>query len=180
MADQPGSPSESPESLVRIVYYSVLTLSGDISPPQLVEEIRECAAAANKEASISGVILFNESTLEIIQVLEGSEARVDALFHKISADPRHHDVKVHVRKTTTTRQYAEWGMLRGEAGVHWKAVRMLLPAGIPGKTMATFDEAFDALNKAPDNARAASTPEKKTKAGLFSCFRSHAVHNLEK
>ncbi|CAK8986805.1 BLUF domain-containing protein, partial [Durusdinium trenchii] len=157
-------------SVFRLVYHSVLTPTEEFEgrESELIEMIRQRSAENNKKKEISGVLLFNETTNELIQVLEGDEELVRNLFQVISQDTRHSDVTVHLEKKTKDRQYKEWGMLKG-AAKDWKAVKMTLPGSINGKVAGTFDEAFKLQAEA---APIAALPAKKKKGGLFACFRN--------
>lgn len=66
------------------------------------------SAINNKHRGITGLLLqFGD---EIMQVLEGPKAAVEALYTKIEADPRHIDVKVVSRTPFETRQFGDWSM----------------------------------------------------------------------
>ena len=61
---------------------------------------------ANRE--ITGLLLHSDGNL--IQVIEGAESTVEALFSKIERDPRHHGVTVLFRKFVETRDFPEYTM----------------------------------------------------------------------
>lgn len=149
--------------LIRLVYHSKLT------PPdkfvgkegKLVEAIRVKAAKVNAQCEISGVLLYNEDSHELIQALEGQEGKVLALFDKIKADSRHTDVKVQVQETICDRSFAAWGMLKGSSAL-WKIVKQTLPASVEG-TVATFDAVFAEPTRGKKKAKKAKKEKTDSK-----------------
>jgi hypothetical protein len=47
---------------------------------------------------------------EFVQILEGDAEHVGALMARITADPRHHDVRVLLEEPLHARRFAEWTM----------------------------------------------------------------------
>nr|ARK08879.1 hypothetical protein A6C57_00340 [Fibrella sp. ES10-3-2-2] len=62
----------------------------------------------NTELGITGVMLYVRGS--IIQVLEGEEVLVDALFQRIKVDSRHCNVEHILTRPITRRLFAEWSM----------------------------------------------------------------------
>lgn len=160
--------------LVRLVYSSSLNPPDDFlgKEDELVESIRARAEKKNKERQVSGVLLYNKQSKEVIQVLEGQKDTVLSLFHDVIAkDDRHKQVTIQVEKEVVDRDYKEWGMLAGGAK-DWKAVKLTLPASVEGKKVASFDEAFAQKIDMENSRNAANTKAsgKKKKKGLFACF----------
>lgn len=98
---------ESGEPVFRLVYRSRLRLLTRDSRAVL-GAIYGKARAKNTELGISGALLvWNES---IVQVLEGEEATVRALFATIHDDPRHDSVVVISEGTVAGRVFGRWAM----------------------------------------------------------------------
>lgn len=66
------------------------------------------SSISNKRQNISGLLLHNNGL--IMQVLEGSENGVKALFTKIKRDKRHHDVKVELSAEFENPYFQNWSM----------------------------------------------------------------------
>ncbi|MCP1337339.1 BLUF domain-containing protein [Futiania mangrovi] len=73
-----------------------------------VDAILAAALAHNATHAITGVLLHVETAF--LQLLEGPEAEVEALFSRIAADPRHHQVTVLHRGTVQARSFPGWSM----------------------------------------------------------------------
>jgi hypothetical protein len=69
----------------------------------------------NEADGISGVLLFGGGNF--MQYFEGPRAKVDALFHRLEGDTRHHDMRVLLRDPVEMRRFSSWtmGFLSGEA-----------------------------------------------------------------
>ena len=62
----------------------------------------------NAQAGITGILLYMHG--HIIQVLEGEEQAVVALFKRIEMDPRHKNVACVLNKAIAERLFAQWRM----------------------------------------------------------------------
>jgi Sensors of blue-light using FAD len=93
-------------NLVHCAYCSASTKTplGSAELESLLEECRR----NNSKADITGILLCQNGSF--FQVLEGEHDTVEALFHKISFDKRHHQVKNIIVKPITTRSFAAWTM----------------------------------------------------------------------
>ncbi|HKI69562.1 MAG TPA: BLUF domain-containing protein [Verrucomicrobiae bacterium] len=74
-------------NLLQVVYAS--TAVEHFGKPELVDMLKG-SVCRNKRAGITGLLLFRDGCF--MQVLEGEEQTVKALFTKIRHDPRHHNV----------------------------------------------------------------------------------------
>jgi hypothetical protein len=83
---------------VEIRYLSAIQLS----------ELLSLARARNQGLDITGVLLHQKGIF--VQVLEGDEPVVGALYDRISRDPRHKNVAVFRRGPIQARQFAAWSM----------------------------------------------------------------------
>jgi hypothetical protein len=94
-----------PEGLITLVYVSAATEL--FSKEQLVALLK-ASAAHNAINGITGMLLYKDGN--IIQVLEGPEKAVTALFDRIKNDPRHKSVGVILKKPIPRRNFPDWSM----------------------------------------------------------------------
>lgn len=83
--------------------------SGD--PAHIDWELRnicEVAKEKNPECEITGVLFYHQGTF--VQVIEGPRKNLESLFAKISDDPRHHDIQIHVSLPVEIRGFSDWNM----------------------------------------------------------------------
>lgn len=74
-----------------------------------LEALAADSAARNQGLGITGMLMSSGGIF--YQVLEGPVDAVNALFHKISLDPRHKDVLVlTVQEDVEIRQFPSWAM----------------------------------------------------------------------
>jgi hypothetical protein len=92
-----------------MVYYLIYVSStvAPLSPSQLVDLLAD-SRARNAQLGISGMLLYKDGN--VMQVLEGQEQNVRALFARISRDRRHTGLLVLLDGTTETRQFASCSM----------------------------------------------------------------------
>lgn len=76
--------------------------------PQL-RDLLERSRRKNAQIGITGLLLHQEG--KILQVLEGEEREVRALYDKIQADGRHSGCTVLLEETIPARQYPQWAMV---------------------------------------------------------------------
>ena len=74
-----------------------------------LQNILENAITRNRDSEITGILLFNGTNF--MQVLEGPEKEVKALFKDICDDDRHRNVVVIYQEKTNTREFEEAPML---------------------------------------------------------------------
>jgi hypothetical protein len=92
-------------TLVQIIYVS--TATPPFTRAQLVGLLAQ-ARANNHARRISGLLVYDEGFF--LQVLEGPEADVDALFAHVERDPRHCNIRLLLRQTLTQKEYHDWSM----------------------------------------------------------------------
>ncbi len=68
------------------------------------------AHRVNSSLKVTGLLLYNGKGT-FIQVLEGDDDVVDALYEKISQDARHTRVHCIARKSISERQFPNWRMV---------------------------------------------------------------------
>ena len=66
------------------------------------------SALNNLARGVTGLLLTHNE--EIMQVLEGEESEVRALYTKIEKDKRHHSVKIIVEREVEKTEFASWSM----------------------------------------------------------------------
>jgi hypothetical protein len=64
----------------------------------------------NKRQQITGALLLSQDTF--VQILEGEEAAVRALFEKIEKDPRHDSVALLTTGMVDERVFSRWAMAK--------------------------------------------------------------------
>ena len=94
------------ENLFVVCYASILTADWTL---QKVAHLAAEFCVQNERRGISGCIGVNRR--EVIQLLEGPEDEVRALFRRIVNDPRHIKVKQILGAPIAARYYAAWGMI---------------------------------------------------------------------
>jgi hypothetical protein len=93
------------KKLYEVIYGSVETRY--LSAIQL-SDLLSLARARNQDLDITGVLLHQKGFF--VQVLEGDEPVVGALYDRISRDTRHKNVAVFRRGPIQARQFAAWSM----------------------------------------------------------------------
>jgi len=82
------------------------------------------ARAENEVAEITGMLLYRRDS--IMQLIEGEEQAVDALFSRILLDPRHAGIQILRRATIQNRTFPGWSM----GFVHFDKGRTYEPNGL--------------------------------------------------
>ena len=93
------------ESIRQVIYISQATRP--IGQGEL-EELVATASRNNKQADITGALLYIENSF--IQVLEGEDASLTRLLETIESDPRHQDMRVISDRVIDFRNFKEWSM----------------------------------------------------------------------
>jgi hypothetical protein len=112
-----------------LIYVSRATRPMDLH--DLTELLRE-SRAKNAVLGVTGMLLYLRESF--IQVLEGDEAVISALYQRICRDPRHEDVVLLESGVVAAREFPDWTM-----GFH--DLDQLDPADLPGTT-AFLERAF--------------------------------------
>lgn len=95
-------------SVYQILYRSRATQP--FSETQL-QELLAWSRAHNTELNITGLLLYSDG--RFVQVLEGPEAAVLALYARIQNDPRHSQVVTVREGLCSERRFADWTMGMG-------------------------------------------------------------------
>lgn len=93
------------EALLQIIYASASATK--MSTSELTEILR-LAREKNEKQDISGMLVYHGGSF--LQVLEGPETAVNALFAKIEKDPRHGEINVLYRDTIPEKEFEDWSM----------------------------------------------------------------------
>jgi hypothetical protein len=93
------------ETLASAVYVS--SAQRELSPSELTELLKE-TRENNKRRGITGMLLYRGGNF--LQVIEGTESAIDALFVSLRRDKRHNGIIVIKRRQIEERQFGEWQM----------------------------------------------------------------------
>lgn len=93
------------ENLFRLIYTSSATTK--MKEADIFDIIKK-AQKNNKAIDITGLLLYIDGAF--LQVLEGPEKSVKAIYHKISSDPRHENAKIILQGKIEYRDFSSWDM----------------------------------------------------------------------
>jgi hypothetical protein len=97
--------TEGAPGLSQLVYVSAASPGFTLSD---LEDVLRVARERNARNAVTGMLLFETSSF--LQVLEGDGTRIEALFNKIQADPRHTRSVLLLREPIEQRSFADWTM----------------------------------------------------------------------
>ena len=130
-----------------LVYVSQATKPVDDAE---LEAILDVSRKYNSEQGVTGLLIYRYSpetkSGHFIQMLEGDEQRVRALYDKIKRDKRHHTMIVLSEGELPTRMFGEWAM-------GFKNVDDKLLASLPGY-VRLGEASFDVKALSNSNTRA--------------------------
>lgn len=90
---------------IRLIYIS---RARSTVSPEALRDLADRAARRNASRNITGILI--QLGNYFIQVLEGPEDVVMALFHTITDDSRHTQVRLLHKEATATPAFAQWSM----------------------------------------------------------------------
>jgi hypothetical protein len=93
-------------ALSQLIYISRSLLERQVE--RGLTAIQVASARNNADFSVSGLLLYSGG--HFLQILEGREAVIERLFHKISGDPRHTDVTRLICQRIEDRLFENWQM----------------------------------------------------------------------
>ncbi|MGJ3232004.1 MAG: BLUF domain-containing protein [Oceanicaulis sp.] len=99
-------------SLSRLVYVSTASPALE---RDAFEAIRATAIARNAASGVTGLLIFNGANF--MQLLEGPQDNVDAVFESIRRDPRHHGVVRLMAESAEARACPSWAMATQEVAL---------------------------------------------------------------
>jgi len=76
--------------------------------PEELTELLNQSRERNAERGVTGILMYCKH--HFLQILEGPEVEVEALFEKISRDERHKEIRVLLRQSAERRDFTEWQM----------------------------------------------------------------------
>ena len=91
--------------IIQLVYIS--TATRPMRPEELTELLNH-SRERNAERGVTGILMYFKH--HFLQILEGPEEQVGALFEKISRDERHKEIRVLLRQSAERRDFTEWQM----------------------------------------------------------------------
>ena len=91
--------------IFQLVYVSRATSGLEVAE---LDAILDTARRNNAGLGITGMLLYHEGSF--IQVLEGEQAAVEALYEKIGQDGRHESANVVLRTQVEDRAFNQWSM----------------------------------------------------------------------
>ena len=143
------TPLSATEQTFRLMYRSRDLIPAEARKAELGRLFTE-ARSNNKKRGITGALLLSED--RFVQVLEGDEAAVRALFTHIERDGRHDSVSVLESGMVARRLFARWAMAKvaedGEPDIPLIAhVEGISPAAGRGTTPEQ-DQVLDAMRSA--------------------------------
>ncbi|HEX8426808.1 BLUF domain-containing protein [Hymenobacter sp.] len=103
--------------LLDLSVYQVLYHSRATKPPNETDllALLDWSRRFNAEHQITGLLLYSDN--RYVQVLEGPEADVRALYTRIKKDPRHEQVVTVSEGPSPQRRFADWRMGFGKLAV---------------------------------------------------------------
>lgn len=104
-----SAPTPRSGDVFRLMYRSRNRIPGDQRKREL-GLLFTAARGNNKRQAITGALLLSGDAF--VQVLEGEEPAVRALFHEIERDPRHSEVTLLQARPVAARVFARWAMAR--------------------------------------------------------------------
>ncbi len=91
--------------MLSLVYVSS---ANHLFPDWELKALLEQSRDNNARLAITGMLLYKDGNF--MQVLEGSDEALPALYAKIQSDPRHHGVLQLIRRQIQEREFAAWSM----------------------------------------------------------------------
>ena len=103
---------------VRVQYRSTLVAQNMEEARNLLVDIVAVSTRNNSAYAIGGLLLFNQKSLGVVQMLEGRQSAVAATLSKIYRDERHMDMRTTGVELLASAEFlffdASWGMLMTE------------------------------------------------------------------
>lgn len=93
--------------LWKISYISVASAPDKIAETD-VREICAVAGPHNARSGITGILTYHAG--RFAQIIEGAEHDLRNLMKRISADPRHHNLRITMDRAIAARQFDDWSM----------------------------------------------------------------------
>jgi hypothetical protein len=133
------------QRLERLIYRSQMAagLDGQVEMPRILAT----SMRRNHASGIVGALSFSGNTF--VQVLEGRQDRIGELMARLSADPRHYDIRILARWPIVAPMFDEWSMAQTDLGqLAAIAVNKLVSDGSGAELTAMM---FDLAAKGPSS-----------------------------
>lgn len=88
-----------------VVYVSAATR---LFPQVELERLLADARAQNRQAQVTGILLYADGNF--MQLLEGSEAALDAVMQRVRRSRRHSGIMTLLREPIAQREFGDWDM----------------------------------------------------------------------
>lgn len=90
--------------------HHIIYLSWAVAPfsNEQLQELLTLARQRNTELGITGILFYGNE--RFMQLLEGEEEEIRALYELIRRDPRHQHIIAYADKPITQRLFAQWAM----------------------------------------------------------------------
>ena len=92
-------------ALFEIIYTSLATRD---LPPQELAQLLDKARASNASLGVTGMMIYHRR--EFMQLIEGEQSVVEALYDRIAGDPRHQQLRKIWDGPIRERGFSDWGM----------------------------------------------------------------------
>jgi hypothetical protein len=129
------SGARMPDELWRLVYVSAA--SHDLSDAELVA-LLDVSRQLNLRDGITGALAYYDQ--RFLQVLEGNEVLVEALFQRICHDPRNDSIMTITRSPVAGRAFEDWSM-------GWVPAKELKRAGFGLRMLYSPEASLDMLDE---------------------------------
>lgn len=132
-----------------IYQLSYVSQSVSAMDDQELKDLLTKARQFNVSEQLSGVLIYSQGLF--LQLLEGEEEKVNALFDKIKRDPRHKDILVFFENYTKHRIFGNWSMAYKATEDYDQQAKKGIEHFIQGfhnsSVVCTKSEWFDVLNR---------------------------------
>lgn len=112
-----------------------------MTPAELNQLVRT-ARGHNEAVGVTGILLFDGE--RFLQLLEGPESEVQAIYERLQNDPRHYQVVKLLQDYAPRRRFGQWGMRMIDVRTHPQGLADQSVSGslLRGITALTNDRAF--------------------------------------
>jgi hypothetical protein len=132
--------------LESLLYVSASKLTADSARIE-IDRILLRSRSHNEQHGITGGLIYTINYFA--QVLEGTRSELDTLMESISADPRHEQVRVIVRKQVRQRAFRRWAIAYSGPSffIDRQVKHLLCSAELPDPNLRNAAEKLTALTR---------------------------------
>eukprot|EP00466_Bigelowiella_natans_P019153 jgi/Bigna1/68072/fgenesh1_pg.5_\ len=95
---------------------------------RMAEEIALEIFKVHEELNVTGMIYFNISSGEMLQVLEGKPSNLSQALRHVVRDIKQDDLNFQLEKDKVIRRFKKWGMAFATNIQEWKIIRLMIPS----------------------------------------------------